>query len=78
MNICDLTEENAYSPGANWSSRDGRRNIVIDRELQSYRGRAFSIRNLSTNRLTNIELSGLLRKFRFVGYDPNYSSKKWE
>lgn len=61
-----------FLAGANWASNDGKRNVVIDREVVGPRGREFSIRNLATGRRSWIELPGLTRKFRFVGYDPNY------
>jgi hypothetical protein len=61
-----------FKVGANWASKDGKRNIVIDSELFSYRGRCFAIHNLATGRVTNIEIGGLTRKFRFTGYDPAY------
>ena len=64
-----------YLPGANWTSKDGRRHIVIVREIHSHRGRAFTIRNLSTGRESQIEISGLSRKFNFGGYDPAFEDR---
>lgn len=61
-----------YKPGANWASKDGKRNVVIDTELHTYRCRAFAIRNLTTDRVSRIEISGLDRKFRFIGFDHAY------
>lgn len=60
----------AFLVGANWSSKDGKRNVVIEAELNQGRERTFMIRNLVTGRVGRIELSGLARKFRFAGYDP--------
>lgn len=58
--------------GANWVSDDGKRNVVINREVTGGRDRTFVIRNVQTGRSNRIELPGLTRKFRFVGYDPAY------
>ncbi len=58
--------------GANWEARNGSRIVVINREIDSFRGRAFVIRNVATGRSNRIELPGLTRKFRFLGYDPAY------
>jgi len=58
-----------YRPGANWSSNDGERNVVIVSDELGYRGPAFVIRNLATGRKSRIEIAGLLSKFRFVGFD---------
>ncbi|MEX7474249.1 hypothetical protein AB4Z39_31635 [Mycobacterium adipatum] len=58
--------------GANWASEDSKRTVVINQEIDSLRGRAFVIRNVATGRSNRIELGGLTRKFRFLGYDPAY------
>jgi hypothetical protein len=50
--------------GANWTSKDGKRNIVIVSDDLGYRGPAFTIRNLETDRQCRIEITGLINKFR--------------
>lgn len=65
-----------YSPGANWSSNDGKRNVVIVSDEVGYRGPAFIIRNLATGRKSRIEAPGLNKKFRFVGFDYRLSASK--
>lgn len=62
-----------YQPGANWISRDGKRNVVIVSDELGYRGPAFLIRNLETGRESRIEVTGLHRKFRFDGFDPAFA-----
>ena len=47
-----------YQPGANWISRDGKRNVVIVSDELGYRGPAFLIRNLETGRESRIEVTG--------------------
>lgn len=58
--------------GANWTSNDGKRNVVIDREVSGGRDRTFILRNVATGRSNRIELPGLTRKYCFTGYDPEY------
>lgn len=65
-----------YKPGANWTSKDGKRNIVITHEGLQGRGKWFAIRNLATGMTRYIELSGLDRKFRFTGYDPAFKEQE--
>lgn len=72
-----ITDERdlAYEPGANWSSKDGGRHVVIVSASRSDRGCEFVIRNAVTGRQSRIEIAGLDRKFRFAGYDPAYSAR---
>lgn len=60
-----------FKPGANWVHlKNNRRNIVIDHELVTGPGRAFSVRMIATNKRYRISIGSLTRDYRFVGYDP--------
>lgn len=62
-----------FCPGAQWSSKDGKRNVVIVESERGQRGPAFVIRNLSTGRDNRIEIAGLMRKFQHTGFDPAFA-----
>ncbi|SIH26489.1 Uncharacterised protein [Mycobacteroides abscessus subsp. abscessus] len=62
-----------YKSGACWASRDGQCNVVLVKEIHGSRVQAFIIRNLTTGRESHIEVTGLNRKFHFVGHDPAFT-----
>ncbi|WP_301122998.1 hypothetical protein [Mycolicibacterium fortuitum] len=61
--------DEAYQLGAQWSSKDGERKVVIVAGQRGSRGTEFVIRNLKTGRESRIELAGLVKKFRYTGLD---------
>jgi len=67
-----------YHPGANWSAKDGKRNVVIIDCVKGSRGLEFTIRNLHTARESRIEWAGLVKKFRYMGFDPAFEDSEDE
>lgn len=57
--------------GEVWASKDGKRHVVIVASLRGLRGTTYTIRNLATGRDSRIELQGLVKKFRRLGFDPS-------
>ncbi|SHU66389.1 Uncharacterised protein [Mycobacteroides abscessus subsp. abscessus] len=67
-------DDEQYRPGDIWSSKDGKRNVVIVAGLRGLRGTVYTIRNLTTGRDSRIERPGLVKKFRHVGFDPAFKA----
>jgi hypothetical protein len=65
--------DEAYQPGAKWTSKDGKRNVVVVSDELGFRGPAFMIRNLDSGRENRIEIQGLMKKFRYTGFDPAFA-----
>lgn len=67
-------DDEQYRPGDIWSSKDGKRNVVIVNDLRGLRGTVYTIRNLTTGRDSRIERQGLVKKFRHMGFDPAFKA----